>query len=90
MLNRQWVDERIDDIDVLGEKQQNIIEIIHDSTEGISPADIASKTEASRRHVYDTLEQLLEAPWCHVTHTEGNNTGDRYSVERQADCIVKL
>jgi len=89
VLPEHWVDRRVDDVDVLGEKQREIVDVLCES-DGITPADVSEKVEASRRHVYDTLEQLHDAPWCEVDDTEGKNTGDKYSATRSPDCVVEL
>lgn len=88
VLPDKWIDGYIDEVNVLGQKQREIVDLLYQSVEGLTAGEIAKETSASRKHVHDTLDQIQQASWCTVDPVEKHNQGDVYNVSRNEDCVV--
>jgi hypothetical protein len=85
-----YVDENIENIDVLGQKQKQILTYVFESSEGASPSEIAGNLETSRKHVHKTLNKCRECPWMEVEEGRQPNDGDIFYAERCPSGLVEL
>jgi hypothetical protein len=90
ILLDKWIDGYIDGVNVLGQKQREIVDLLYQSAEGLTAGEITEETSASRRHVHKTLDQIQQASWCHVDHAEGHNQGNIYNAIRNEDCVINI
>lgn len=90
VLPDRWIDQRISDIDPLSDLQQEMVDLLYDTPNGLTPSRLSDETDATTRYVYRTLAKISEAPWGDKEKTEGANTGDKYHAERNPNWIVDI
>ena len=90
VLPSRKVDREVDDVQTFGTKAQEIIATVADSRDGLTPREILSRVDASRRYVYKILDQCRETPWMDVEEGAGSNDPDVFYTDRSPNCIVEL
>lgn len=89
VLPDYWVDETVADVDVLEPKQREIVSALSDGN-GLTASEIEKSVSASRKHVYDTLDQIESQDWISVKQGAGNYNADVHDATRNPDWLVDL
>ena len=89
VLPDEYVDKKIDDVDVFGTKEKQILEYIA-SNDGVSAKAIRENTDSGKRYVYDTLEKFRGYSWMNVEEQPGHNDPTIYSADRNPDGYVEV
>lgn len=77
-----WVDEKIADVDVLAEKQREILETIADSEDGMTARQVSDEIDVTRQHVHNLVAQHGDSDWLNVIEGAGEYNADVYMVNR--------
>ena len=90
VLDDKWIDESIAGVNVLTDKQREIVNLLYESSDGLTPAEIDRWVSASRRYVHKTLDQIEQAPWCSVEYSKKHNEGNVYDTIRNPEYAVNI
>ena len=90
MLPQRWVDRRVDDVDVLGDKERKILKAIADAPDGLTCYEVEREMDVSRKHVYNTRDKCKRFSWFHIDREAGPYNRDVFYADRSPDCLVEL
>jgi len=84
VLPDEYVDKKVDDVDVFGPKRRQILDYIA-ANDGVSASTIEENTDSSQRYIYDTLDECRGYSWMNVEQHKGHNDPTIYSAEYSPD-----
>jgi len=90
VLPDQWVDREIADVDILTEKQLEMLEIIADSEDGMTASEVADEIDVTERYVYDLVEHHRGTEWLNVIEGAGSYNADVFEVDRVPKGVIEL
>ena len=89
VLPDEYVDKKVDDVDVFREKEKQILDYIA-SNDGVSASTIEENTDSSRSYIHDTLNECRSYSWMNAEEQPGHNNPTIYSAEYSPDGYVEL
>jgi len=89
VLPDEYADKQVDDVSVFGKKEMQILDYVL-SHDGVTPNRIDQETDASRKHVHDTLNKCRDYSWLHVDENAGEYNADVFYADRRPDGLVEV
>jgi len=89
VLPDEYVDKKVDDVDVFGEAEKRILEYVA-SNDGVTVRTIVENTDTSKKHINDTLNKCRGYSWMQVDEDAGQYNADVFNADRCPDGLVEV
>jgi hypothetical protein len=81
VLQSQHTDRETAGVKTFSGNVSEILSVVADAQDAISPAEIAESVDVSKKYVYEVLGDCEDASWMHVERTEGHNNPTMYYLD---------
>ncbi|PSP83546.1 hypothetical protein BRC96_06900 [Halobacteriales archaeon QS_6_64_34] len=89
VLPDEYVDKKVDDVDVFGSKEKQILDYVA-SNDGVTVRTIIDNTDISKKHINDTLNKCRGYSWMQVDEGAGHYNADVFNTDCCPDGLVEV
>ena len=92
VLPDEYVDEKIDDVNLLGKKQKQVLNYLLEPGRKETVSEISENisTDVSKKHIHSTLGELSEQPFLNIEKEAGSYNADLFSADYCPEGVVDI